>query len=340
MSEGRFGTKYDRLFVALITPMKENLEIDELALRKLLRYFMQPKFVGAGGAIIINPEAGEIFCMNREEKRRNVEIAMEECGGKVPVFAGVLDVQTGDSVKVAVDAKEAGAEGLFLLPPMGSMDISLSWDSDKYPEVWVDMAKAQVEAVDLPAIVHPSARLQYLHFGTGLPPSATIQMCKEIPNIVGWKMTYSYQGGLIISRALKTLPRHIGILRAGANYFHEHLAAGYFDGTVSGSFNYGMESMIDHISAWKNRNINDAYKIWKSGLEDLHFNIYVDYSRIHIKYKVATWLRGLIPTPIMRPPMPKPRKEEVLTLKHLLIKAGFEVIPDKDINHYVEKLPR
>ena len=341
MLGNRFSTKYDRLFVALITPMKEeNLEIDEPALRKLLQYFMQPKFVQAGGAIIINPEAGEIFCMSREEKKRNVEIAMEECGGKVPVFAGVFDLQTNNSVKVAVDAKEAGADGLFLMPPMGSMDISLAWDSDKYPEVWVDMAKAQVESTDLPAIVHPSARLQYLHFGTGLPPGATLQMCQEIPNIVGWKMTYSYQGGLVISRALRSLNRHVGILRAGANYFHEHLAAGYFDGTVSGSFNYGMEPMIDHINAWKNGSFNEALKIWKTRLEDLHFNVYVDYSRIHIKYKVVTWLRGLIPSPVMRPPMPKPRKEEVLTLKSILLKSGFDIIPEKEINRYVEKLPK
>ena len=153
----RFGTKYDRLFVAILTPMKENYDVDEQALRKFLKYFMQPKFRDAGGVVIINPEAGEIFYLSREEKRRNVEIAMEECGGKVPVFAGAIDLRTEDSVKVAKDAKEVGAEGIFLIPPMGSIDVTLAWNPDKYPEVWLDMAKAQVEAVDLPAIAHPTA---------------------------------------------------------------------------------------------------------------------------------------------------------------------------------------
>ena len=108
MTMDRYGTKFDRLFVTVVTPYKEDLTVDEPALRKLLQYFMQPKFRDAGGAIIINPACGEIFYLTREEKRRNVEIAIEECGGKVPVFAGVFDLRTEDAVKVAIDAKKAG----------------------------------------------------------------------------------------------------------------------------------------------------------------------------------------------------------------------------------------
>jgi len=50
--------------------------------------FSQPKFVDAGGAIIVNPEAGEIFYRTREEKRKIVEVAVDEIKGKVPVFSG------------------------------------------------------------------------------------------------------------------------------------------------------------------------------------------------------------------------------------------------------------
>ena len=238
----RFGTKYDRLFVAILTPMKENYDVDEQALRKFLKYFMQPKFRDAGGAVIINPEAGEIFYLSREEKRRNIEIALEECGGKVPVFAGVIDLRTEDSVKIAKDAKEVGAEGIFLIPPMGSIDVTLAWNPDKYPEAWLDMAKAQVEAVDLPAIAHPTAPFSAF-YGIGLPLEPTLKMCREIPNIVGWKMVYSYPGWITVARGLRQFDRHVAIMGASANVFHENLANGYFDGTVTGSFNYAMEPM-------------------------------------------------------------------------------------------------
>ena len=337
MTEDRFGTKYDRLYVAVLTPMKENYAVDEPALRKLLQYFMQPKFREAGGAIIINPEAGELFSLNRQEKRRNVEIALEECGGKGPIFAGVIDINTEEAVKVARDAKEVGVDGLFLMPPVGSADISTTWNAEKYPEVFVEMAKAEVEAVDLPAIVHPVGSPSPT-FGIGLPLVATLAMCKEIPNIVGWKMTYSYPGAFIIAKELRRLDRHVGILRSTARFFHEYLATDYFDGTVSGSFNYAMESMIDHIHAWKRRDLEEACRIWKAGLADLHEYVYSDYSRLHVRYKLASWIRGLIPLPFMRPPMPKPRKEEIVALRDLIAKAGYEVIPKQDSDRIMSQL--
>lgn len=337
MSSDRFGTKFDRLFVAVVTPFKENEEVDERALRKLLQYFMQPRFMDAGGAIVINPEAGDIFYLTREEKKRNVEIAMEECGGKVPVFAGVVDLRTADSVKVAIDAKEVGADGIFLMPPMGAIDVTLSWNADKYPEVWLDMAKAQVDAVDLPAIVHPTASPSPL-FGIGLPLEATLKMCREIPNIVGWKMVYAYPGWVLVARALRALERRVAVLGASAHYFHENLATGYFDGTVTGSFNYAMEPMIDHINAWRRGDIHEANRIWKSGLENLQYYIYADYGRLHVKYKAAAWLRGLVPLPFMRAPMPRPTREEILTLRELLAGFGVSLIPEGDVNRVTAQL--
>jgi len=332
------NTNYDRLYVATVTPYNENYEIDESALRKFLQYFMQDKFREAGGAVIINPEAGEIFYQSREEKRRNVEIAMEECGGKVLVFAGVSALRTEDAVQVAVDAKELGVDGIFLIPPLGAMDITTSWDAARYPEVFVDLAKAEVDAVDLPALVHPTGSPNAL-YGIGLPVETVLAMCNQIPNIVGWKMTYSYRGGIIVARALRNLERHVGILRASARYFHENLATGYFDGTVTGSFNYAMESMIDHIDAWKRKDLDEAKRIWNGGLEDLQHYVYSDYSRLHVRYKIATWLRGLIPLPFMRPPMPKPKKDEITNLRDLLKGAALNVIPEEDINRIIQQLP-
>ncbi|MBC7341589.1 MAG: dihydrodipicolinate synthase family protein [Clostridia bacterium] len=333
-----YGTQYDRLYVAVVTPYKkDSFEVDESALRKLLRYFMQPKFRDAGGGIIINPEAGEVFYLTREEKRRNVEIAVEECGGKVPVFAGVIALTTDEAVQVAVDAKKVGADGLFLCPPIGAMDVTTSWNAERYPEVWVDMAKAIVDAADLPAIAHPVASPTPT-FGIGLPLSATLKMVNEVPNFVGWKMTYSYEGYRIIARALRSLNRHVGVFGAPAVYFHEALATGQFDGTVTGSFCYAMEPMIDHIEAWRRSDVQTARKIWDAGLAELQEYVYSEYARLHVRYKTATWLRGLIPHPLMRPPLPRPKKEEILTLKKLLAGAGLSVIPDFEVEKVLGQL--
>jgi dihydrodipicolinate synthase/N-acetylneuraminate lyase len=336
MSSDRWGRKFDRLFVAVVTPYKSNYEIDEPALRSFLRYLMQPKFTDAGGAIIINPEAGEVTFLSREEKIRNVEIAVDECKGKVPIFAGAVDLRTEHAVQAAIDAQKAGADGLFLYPPMGAMDITSGWDADKYPEIWMDLAKAQIDATDMPAITHPSGPASAL--GRVLPLKSTLKMCNEIPNIVGWKMIHSYQGMKIVAEGLRSLSRHVAILPAPANFFHENLACGYFDGTVTGSFCYAMEPMVDHINAWRNKDIDEACRIWQSGLAELHNYVNAEAGRMHIRYKETTWLRGLIPLPFMRPPLPEPRKEELVSLRKLLAKAGLSVIPERDSNRIMEQL--
>ena len=130
------------------------------------------------------------------------------------------------------------------------MDVTTAWDSERYPEVWVDMAKEICDAVDLPAITHP-VTTPSAKYGSGLPVGPTAKMCQEIPQIVGWKMTYSYGGFRIVARALRRLPRHVAILAPQPLIFNEYLAWGRFDGSVSGSWNYAMEPMVDHIEAWR-----------------------------------------------------------------------------------------
>ncbi|MBI3076159.1 MAG: dihydrodipicolinate synthase family protein [Deltaproteobacteria bacterium] len=318
--------RFDRLFVAVVTPFEENsFDVDEDRLRRLLRYYLQPRYAEAGIAIVINPEAGEVFYLTREEKIRNVRIAVEECRGRVPLFAGAIDLRTDDTVRVAVDAKKEGVDGIFVIPPLGAIDITTSWNAEKYPEVWIDQVKAIDEAVNLPLVAHPVASPS-MAYGVGFPRDATVRMCREVPNMVGWKMTYNWDGYRTVGRALRNLDRHVAILGAPAVYFHEALASDLFDGTVTGSFNYALESMIDHIVAWRDGDVKKATAIWNDGLAELHEYIYSDYSRLHVRYKVATWLRGLITHPLMRPPMPRPLRAEVQAIRDLLVKAGLPVI--------------
>jgi dihydrodipicolinate synthase/N-acetylneuraminate lyase len=153
-------------------------------------------------------------------------------------------------------------------------------------------------------------------------------MCRQIPNIVGWKMTYNYQGTRPLVKALRSLDHHVSILAARGSVFHEYLANGYFDGALTGSFNYAMEQMVDHIEAWKRKNLTEASRIWDAGLSELHAFVYEP--RYSLRYKIGCWLRGLIPLPFMRPPQPRPRKDEVQKLRQLMVDAGIDVISERN----------
>ncbi len=318
----------DHRYVAVLLPYDSRLKVDEQAYRRFIRYFLdEPRFVKDGG-LCINPEAGEIFYLTRQEKRRVLEIAMEEAHGKVPIIAGTWAITTDEMVETAKDAKALGVDGIFVTPPGGAQDVTSCWDADAYPEIWGDQIKAQDRAVDLPIVTHPVGGAKP-PFYPGLPLGATLQLCKEIPNIVGWKMTYTYEGFRLIARGLRSLDRHVAVMGALATNFHEYRATGIFDGTLSGFWNFALEPMLDHLEAWDRGDVARATAIWNGGLAELQGYI-ADLGRLHIRYKTATWLRGLIPSPFMRPPMPKPRQEEIDTIYRLLKNLNLSVIDVKE----------
>lgn len=330
--------KYDRLFVTPVIPYQQgSLEIDEVALRKLLRYFLSAKFVDAGGALIINPVAGEIFFLSRQERRRVVEIAVEETKHKVPIIAGAIDWTTKETVEIAKDAKAAGADGIFLVPPSGPTDITLGWDPLRHPEIWTDMIKEIDDEVHLPMIAHPTAPSAAGSSG-GFPLESTLKVCRAFPNIVGWKMTYKYEDYLRVAQGLRSLEHHVAILGASSGYFQEYLANGLFDGTATGGWNYALEPMVDHIQAWRDGNIAEANRLWPS-LKRLHGYVHQDKTHHHLRYKIAAWLRGLIPSPFMRPPMPRPEKDETMMLRDFLKNAGLDVISDREVEDGLRNMP-
>lgn len=337
MAQGH-GNNWDALYVATVVPYKVgSFEVDYEAFREEIRYFLQPKFVDAGGAIIVNPEAGEVFYLTHEEKIRLIQIAVEEVQGKVPLFSGIFAMTTAEAVRDAREAKEAGVDGIFFIPPTGSGDITYAWNAVKYPEVWIDWMKALDDAVGLPMIVHPTSGSSP-YYGVGLPVEPTVDICNAIPNIVGWKMTYSVEGYKIIASALKALDHHVGVFGAPANIYHENLLYEQFDGTVCGGYCYSMEDMVDHINAWRRNDLQEARKIWNNGLYQVQDYVYKDYSRLHIRYKVGAWLRGLTPRPYMRAPQPLPKVEEIRELHRLLGDLGVDQVSDAQVEEVINEL--
>ena len=318
-----------KYFTAISCPFNSRGAIDEAGYRRIIRYYLQPRFVNVGG-LIVNSAAGEIHTLTRAEKRRVLEIAMEEAAGKMPIFAGNFGISTAKAVDVARDIKAIGADGQFAIPPCGGTEVSSGWDADKYPEVWLDMLREQDKVADLPIITHPSGSSIVPLYGKGTPARATEIMCKALPNIMGWKMTYPYEGNKKITQLLRSLDRDVAVLQSSGYYFHEYLAAGNFDGTLSGFWNVALEPMLDHIDAWKRGDVATATKIWTSGLSELQA-FQKGEGRLHVRYKIGAYLRGLVDSPAMRPPMPQPRAEEIETMHRLMSKVGIAVIDKKDL---------
>ena len=79
-------------------------------------------------------------------------------------------------------------------------------------------------------------------------------------------------------------------------------------------------------------------RIWNSGLSELNDYVFGDYARLHCRYKIGAWLRGLVPEPFMRAPQPRPKKHELETMRTLLEKLNLDIISESDFAKVVDKL--
>jgi 4-hydroxy-tetrahydrodipicolinate synthase len=95
-----------------ITPSDPGGRVDIVALRRLVRRLADAEVDSIG----LLGSTGTYAYLGRSERRRAIEAAVDEAGGRVPVMAGVGALRTDEAVALARDARAAGAEAGLLAP--------------------------------------------------------------------------------------------------------------------------------------------------------------------------------------------------------------------------------
>jgi 1-pyrroline-4-hydroxy-2-carboxylate deaminase len=102
------------VFPALLTPFKENEELDIDMFEKNLA-----AQVAAGvNGIIIGGSLGEASTITEKEKEEMVEFSVEYLNESIPVIMNIAECTTRDAIRQTANAKKWGADGIMLLPPM------------------------------------------------------------------------------------------------------------------------------------------------------------------------------------------------------------------------------
>ena len=101
------------LGVALVTPMDENLKVDEKALRALVRLMID------GGVDFLVPcgTTGESVTLSDEEQRHVITVVLDEAGSRTPVVAGAGSNNTVHATHLAYEAEKLGVDGILSISP-------------------------------------------------------------------------------------------------------------------------------------------------------------------------------------------------------------------------------
>lgn len=95
-----------------ITPSDADGRVNVVALRKLLTPLIEAKVNSIG----LLGSTGSYPYLSRAERRRALEAAIDEAGGRVPILVGVGALRTDDAVRLAQDAQAIGAAAGLLAP--------------------------------------------------------------------------------------------------------------------------------------------------------------------------------------------------------------------------------
>lgn len=154
---------------ALVTPFTKSGAVDEAAVRRLAR-----RQIDAGVHFLVPcGTTGETPTLSDSEKRRVVELVVEEAAGQVPVMAGAGGYDTKEVVHAAQEMARAGANGLLSVTP---------YYNKPTPEGLYQHFSAIAAATPLPVLLYNVPG----RTGCNMEAS-TIARLATIPNVIGVK---------------------------------------------------------------------------------------------------------------------------------------------------------
>ncbi|OPY31232.1 MAG: 4-hydroxy-tetrahydrodipicolinate synthase [Methanomassiliicoccales archaeon PtaU1.Bin124] len=152
---------------ALITPFKENGELDEDGIRRMVEFQEQEGV----DAIVPCGTTGESATLTHKEHLRVIQIVMET-KKRAKVFAGAGSNATHEAVHLTRGAKDLGVDGILSISPY----------YNKPTQNGLFKHYEAIAKVDIPIIVYNVPG----RTGQNIAP-ATIKRLSQVPNIVGVK---------------------------------------------------------------------------------------------------------------------------------------------------------
>ena len=156
--------------VALVTPMKENGEINYDVLGDLI----EDQIMKKTDAIIICGTSGEAPTLEDDEHLEAIRYTVDKTAGRIPVIAGTGSNNTAHAVMMSKEAQKLGADGCLLVAP---------YYNKATQNGLVKHFAAIAGAIDIPCVLYnvPSRT------GSNILPETAVRLAKEVENIVAIK---------------------------------------------------------------------------------------------------------------------------------------------------------
>lgn len=153
-------------FTVPVTPFTQDDKLDEKGLRANIDWYIKEGIHGldcSGGT-------SEFIALSEEERKRVIDINIEQTNHRVPVLVGTCGCTTKDTIKWTKYARDAGADGAMIVNPY----YHLPSEDELYEHY-----KRITQAVDIPIMIYNNP------FTTGVDslPEFLARLAKDFDNI-------------------------------------------------------------------------------------------------------------------------------------------------------------
>ncbi len=229
---------------AVLTVFDKEENIDEVGMRQLVSFLIDK---GVNG-LYLTGSTGEGFTMTSEERKKVVEIVIDETAGRVPVVVHVGAIGTKISIDLAKHAESVGADGISSVPPF-----YWKFNENQIIKYYEDIASS----CSNPMIVYNVPLV-------GLLGMNAIKRLAKIENVKGIKYTALSQ--YEITQIKDEVGEEFLVYSGADEMAMSGLIAGA-DGIVGSFYNIMPELFINIYDAVKNKDLDEAQRLQKQAVE-------------------------------------------------------------------------
>ncbi|MBU6499003.1 MAG: dihydrodipicolinate synthase family protein [Rhodospirillales bacterium] len=301
------------LIPAIAVPFRADHSIDDAELRRFSAWLgRQPGVV----ALMTNGHTGEVFSLTPRERAEVTRITAEATRGICPVISSVVCEGIGEAVEQAGWAKEAGAQGLDVMPPHHWLRFGFRTNHV------IEYFTAIGEATGLPLVVHVYPAWTKSSFSSEL--LATLAALPYVQAFkIGTREMNKYARDL---RAIRAVAPGKALLTCHDEYLLASMVQGV-DGALVGFASLVPGLINDLLGAVKDGDLHRAMAI-QARIDPLKEAVYgagEPTGEAHACMKAAMQAAGILRDATVRPPTQAPSAAELARIRAAVAAAGLSV---------------
>jgi 4-hydroxy-tetrahydrodipicolinate synthase len=233
------GKEIEGIIPAVVTPFDKNEDVDEGGFRKIINYLIDS---GVHGLFPVGSQ-GEFFSLTNEEKKRLIDIAVEETRGRVFVMPNTGAITTRESIELSQYAEEAGADCISVITPF--------FISPNQEELYQHI-KDICQSVKIPVLCYNNPGRTG---GVALTPATLARLAEDVPNFAGIKDS---SGDLtLLAEMIRLCPPHFKVIMGRDSLIYGALTYGAA-GAIAATANVAPKLIVGIYRAVKEGDFNKA----------------------------------------------------------------------------------